>query len=95
LYNIQNMLNSIKKFQVASSAMAMSWLALLVAWITNSGWVMVVETADITSVNTANSNFLSSAFEILKFIPTIAMVAGWFYVLNKIFSLIPKAGWSK
>lgn len=73
-------------------ALCTAWTALIVAGITNSGWIMVVDSADITNVNTANSNFLSSAFEILKFVPTIAMVAWGFYVLNKIFSLIPGSG---
>lgn len=89
------MLEKINKIKTQAVALATSGVALVIAWITNSGWVMVVESGDITAVNTANSNFLSSAFEILKFIPTIAMVAGWFYVLNKIFSLIPKSGWGK
>jgi hypothetical protein len=37
---------------------------------------------------------LSSSFEITKFLGTIAMIWGWFFVLNKLMALIPKwSGW--
>lgn len=86
------MLNKVK---LIASWLATSGVALLVAWITNSGWIMTIDTADVTLVNTANSNFLQSAWEVIKFIPTLAMLAWGFYVLNKIFSFVPKAWGTK
>jgi hypothetical protein len=63
-------------------------------WLTASGWVINVESWDIANVNTAGGNFLSSSFEITKFLGTIAMIWGWFFVLNKLMALIPKwSGW--
>lgn len=43
--------------------------------LTSSGGIIVVETADTTVANTASSNTLASMFEIIKFLPTMALIA--------------------
>lgn len=74
-------------------AIALSAVTTALLTVTSTG--VSVETADVTNVQTANGYFLSSSFEILKFIPTIAVLAAWMWVLNKVFSFVPKAGWGQ
>jgi hypothetical protein len=62
------------------------------AWlIVGTGWVQI-EPTDVALVQWANEGFLTSAFQIVEFIPTIAIMAGWMYLLNKVFSFVPKSG---
>jgi len=42
--------------------------------LTSSGGVIVVETADTTIANEASTKTLSSMFEIIKFLPTMALI---------------------
>jgi len=58
--------------------------------VTNSG--VTIESSDLTKVSDANSAYLSSAFQIVELLPYIAVFAGGVYVLNKLFSILPKAG---
>lgn len=84
-------MNKTKLFLVWNAGL----LVTALSWITtNSSWAVTVEAADVTQITSANNVFLTSAFEMLKFIPTIAALAAGFYILNKIFGLIPKSwGW--
>jgi hypothetical protein len=43
-------------------------------------------------VGDANAAYLNSAFQIVELLPYIAVIAGWFYVLNKLFAIIPTSG---
>ncbi len=82
-------MNKAKLFLVWNAGL----LVTALSWITTNGsWVVTVEAWDVSQITGANNVFLSSAFEMLKFIPTIAALAAGFYILNKIFSLIPKSG---
>lgn len=82
------------KSAITATAATITVLATTI-WLTASGWVISVESGDIANVNTAWGNFLTSSFEITNFLWTIAMVWGWFFVLNKLMSIIPKWGSAK
>ena len=69
-----------------------AWLGT--AWLIVTGSGVEVESSDVANVANANTGFLTSIFQITEFIPTIAIMAGWIYLLNKVFSFIPKAGGS-
>ena len=83
-------MNKAKLFLVWNAGL----LVTALSWITTNPTTgqVIVWTGDVADITSANNVFLSSAFEMLKFIPTIAALAAGFYILNKIFSLIPKAG---
>ena len=68
--------------------------AVALQWLTVNNGQVTVGTGDVDTIATANNNFVTSAFEITKFIPTIAALAAWFFILNKVMSMIPK-GWSR
>lgn len=73
---------------VGLTALAVSWTWLIV---TNT-WVHI-ESSDLTKLTNANQAYLGSAFQVVELIPYIAVVSWGFYVLNKMFSIIPKVGW--
>lgn len=60
----------------------------------SNSWI-VIENKSIELTRDSNDNFLKSIFQLLKFVPTIAALAAWFFVLNKIMGLIPRAWWGK
>lgn len=57
--------------------------------VSNTG--VTIEAGDLTAVSDANSAYLSSAFQIVQLLPYIAVIAWGFYVLNKLFGIIPTA----
>jgi len=60
--------------------------------LTSSGGQIVVETADITLANDASTKTLGSMFEIIKFLPTMALIAGGMFVLGKVMGILPSGG---
>ncbi len=62
------------------------------ALLTISGSSVEVTTDGVSAVNSSASALLTTAFEILKFLPVIALIIGWFFVLNKIFGIVKSAG---
>lgn len=81
--------NAVKIFGLASGAVA-SWLALV--WlVVTSTWV-TLESADISTLNDANTAYLSTVFQVVQLLPYIAVMAGWFFLINKLFSIIPTGG---
>lgn len=52
---------------------------------------VTIEAGDLTTINDANSAYLSSAFQVVELLPYIAVIAWGFYVLNKLFGIIPSA----
>lgn len=72
--------------EYGASALAVASGAMLTASSTG----ITVDTADVTNVSNANGYFLSSSFEVTKFLPTLAVLAAGMYVLNKVFSFVPK-----
>jgi len=80
------------KFGVVSKAVVtgLSSMGIVVA---STG--VTIEASDLTTITDANSAYLSSAFQVVELLPYIAVLAGWFYVLNKLFWIIPKAGWNQ
>lgn len=60
------------------------------AMLTVSSTGVTVDTADVTNVQTSNGYYLTSSFEILKFLPTLAVLAAGMWVLNKVFGFVPK-----
>ena len=60
--------------------------------LTASGGVITVETADTTIANDASTKNLQSMFEIIKFLPTMALIAGGLYVLRAVMSILPGKG---
>lgn len=77
---------SLKSMLLSASGVAVA-LGTSLLTVTSTG--VTVEAADVTNVSTANGYYLTSSFEILDFIPTLAVLAGGMYVLNKIFSFVP------
>ena len=57
--------------------------------LTASGGVITVETSDTTIANDASTKNLQSMFEIIKFLPTMALIAGGMYVLRAVMSILP------
>lgn len=58
--------------------------------LTASGGVIVVETSDTTIANDASTKNLQSMFEIIKFLPTMALISGGMYVLSAVMNILPK-----
>lgn len=71
-----------------ASAVALGSSIMLI--VTASG--VTVENSDVTQVNDANTIFLTSSFGVLAFLKTLALLAAGMYILNKIFSFVPKWG---
>ena len=67
------------------------WATTIGLTVSNTG--VVIEASDLTAVSDANAAYLSSAFQIVQLLPYIAVIGGWFYVLNKLFGIIPSASW--
>lgn len=68
--------------------------------ISNTGaWIIVNSSGGITVIHTqptidGNNNYLTTIFEMLKFIPVIVALASGFYIINRVFQMIPR-GWGK
>lgn len=60
--------------------------------VVTASWV-TVEASDISTLTDANSAYLSTVFQVVQFLPYLAVMAGWFFLINKIFSIIPGTGW--
>ncbi len=58
--------------------------------ITSSGGRIVVEAAGVTFANDASTKNLQSMFEIIKFLPTMALILGGMYVLSAVMGILPK-----
>lgn len=58
--------------------------------LTASGGVIIVEAADTTIANDASTKNLQSMFEIIKFLPTMALISGGMYVLSAVMNILPK-----
>jgi len=84
--------NTYKKLATVLSMSATAITALKTALVIVTATGVTVEAADVTYVSTANGYFLTSSFGILQFIPTLAVLAGGKYVLNKVFSFAPGGG---
>lgn len=82
------LVGKIKSTAVASIGAVTAMVTTAMITFTSTG--ITVETADVTNVSNSNGYFLTSSFEILKFLPTLAVLAGGLYVLNKVFSFVPK-----
>ncbi len=63
------------------------------AWLTVTNTGVNLEPADLTKVGEANSAYLNSAFQIVDLLPYIAIIGAGFYILNKLFSIIPSWSW--
>lgn len=59
--------------------------------ITVTGTGVDITSGDLAQVTDANSAYLGSAFQVVELLPFIAVFAGGMYVLNKVFSIIPRA----
>lgn len=57
-----------------------------------SGSQVTVTTEWVTKVNESATALLTTVFEILKFLPVIALIIWGFYLLNKIFWIVKSAG---
>lgn len=68
---------------------AVSSLGLVV---TSSG--VTLEATDISVLNDANTAYLSTVFQVVQLLPYIAVMAWGFYLINKLFGIIP-TGWGK
>lgn len=58
--------------------------------LTQSGSRIIVETADVDLAMTAAGDYSATTFESLKFLGVIALIAGATYILDKIFSILPR-----
>lgn len=58
--------------------------------LTASGGVIVVEDSDTEIANDASTKNLQSMFEIIKFLPTMALISGGMYVLSAVMNILPK-----
>jgi len=69
--------------------------AVTTAGLTVSNTGVTIDSADLVKVGDANSAYLSSAFQVVELLPYIAVIAGGFFVLNKLFGILPSAngGW--
>lgn len=68
-----------------------SMIAVLItqAWVTLSGSQVVVETTDVTKATDAVGAYLGSWFELIKFLPVIAVLAGWSLILSYFMWILP------
>lgn len=81
---LKKVVGAAKEYVAAAVAVASG------AMLTASSTGITVDAADVTNVSNANGYFLSSSFEVTKFLPTLAVLAAGMYVLNKVFSFVPK-----
>jgi hypothetical protein len=58
--------------------------------IITSTW-LVLNSWYFTVITDANSAFLSTSFQVVKLLPYIAVIAWGFYLLNKVFGIIPRS----
>lgn len=58
--------------------------------LTMSGSRVIVETADVDLAMQAAGDYSATTFESLKFLGVIALIAGATYILDKIFSILPR-----
>lgn len=61
-----------------------------VGMVVANTWV-TLETSDLSVITDANSAFLSTSFQVVKLLPYIAVIAWGFYLLNKVFGIIPRS----
>lgn len=62
--------------------------------LTSTGGVISIEQTDLDNVDTSVNNLLASIFEVLKLLPYIALIIGGFYLLDKLFGILPRPGGS-
>lgn len=81
-----NITNTMGLVTVWATVVSTAWLIVTSTWVT-------IESSDITVLTTANGAYLGTAFQSVQFLPTIAIISWGFYILNKLFSIIPSGGW--
>ena len=74
----------------AGAYVAVVSTAISTAMLTATSTGITVDSTDVTNVSNSNGYFLASSFEILKFLPTLAVLGAGMWVLNKIFNFVPK-----
>lgn len=77
------------KYQIIWYSAPVMWIGLTV-W---TGWV-TLDSADVTNVSNTAGSYLTTIFQSTQFLPTIWLIAGWLYLLNKVFGVV-KFGGSK
>jgi len=60
--------------------------------LTSTGGVISIEQTDLDNVDTSVNNLLKSVFEVLKLLPFVALILGGFYLLDKLFGILPRPG---
>lgn len=75
------------KLGLVGSAIA---TAKLTAGLIVTATGVVIEATDLAKITDANAAYLNSAFQVVELLPFIAVLSWGFYVLNKVFSIIPK-----
>lgn len=60
--------------------------------LTSSGGVVTIDSADLTNVSDSIDNLLATVFEVLKLLPYVALIIGGFYLLDRLFGILPKPG---
>jgi hypothetical protein len=65
------------------------WL-IIFWWLTINWQVITVEQHELDNVDNWAVSYLLNIWQVLQFIPTIAMIWGWFFILSKIFWLFSK-----
>ena len=60
--------------------------------LTTQSGVIVISDSGVSFANDASTKNLQSMFEIIKFLPTMALIAGGLYVLRAVMSILPGKG---
>lgn len=77
---------------VATGAVA-SASAMVGLLVTATG--VTLEASDLTTLTDANTAYLTTVFQVVQLLPYIAVMAGWWFLVNKLFSIIPSSGWGR
>lgn len=77
------------------SVLSFLWIASTYArdLLTISGSTVTVTNDWVNAVRDSATSLLTTVFEILKFLPIIALIIWGFFVLNKIFGIVRSAWW--
>ena len=70
-----------------------TWQVQNTSILSSSGGVISINNLD--NVDTSVNNLLKSVFEVLKLLPFVALILGGFYLLDKLFGILPRPGGKK
>ena len=63
--------------------------------LSSTGGVVTIESSDLANVDTSVNNLLATVFEVLKLLPYLALIIGGFYLLDRLFGILPRPGSGK